>query len=223
MGGVLANILRQGGVTPQFPLAELFLMQYRAVKQFILDKLRRELSGRLAYHGLHHTLDVLKMATSLCAHEGVGRRDSVLVKTAALFHDAGFVKNKHAGHELEGCQLVRDTLPKFGYATSDIDRICGMIMATKIPQSPSNLLEQILCDADLDYLGRDDFYPIGRTLFEELQGYQLIGDEQAWNRLQVGFLSAHRFHTHTNQTLREPRKQQYLAELKELVSTYATP
>ena len=93
-------------------------------------------------------------------------------------------------------------------------------MSTKIPQSPSTLLEDILCDADLDYLGRDDFFTIGGTLFEELQAYNLIGDEQVWNRLQVSFLSAHRFHTRTNKTLREPVKQRYLEELQELVSTY---
>lgn len=196
-------------------------MDYRAAKQFILAKLRDELSERLEYHGLHHTLDVLKMAKEICEQEGVGKRDQTLVKTAALFHDAGFVKDKHAGHELEGCVLVRGILPQFGYEPEDIECICGMIMATKIPQSPNTLLEKILCDADLDYLGRDDFFAIGETLFSELRAYNLIGDEQAWNRLQVGFLSTHRFHTRTNQAIREPVKQRYLEDLQELVATYA--
>jgi HD superfamily phosphodiesterase len=196
-------------------------MDYRAAKQFILAKLREELSDQLKYHGLHHTLDVLKMSAEICDSEGVSEHDTVLVKTAALFHDAGFIKNKHAGHEVEGCLLVREHLPKFGYKPDDIERICGMIMATKIPQSPSNLLEEILCDADLDYLGRADFYTIGNSLFQELQSYHLIGDEQSWNRLQVSFLSAHRFHTQRNKTLREPVKQRYLESLHELVATYA--
>ncbi|MDO8367750.1 MAG: HD domain-containing protein [Saprospiraceae bacterium] len=196
-------------------------MDYRAAKQFILAKLRAELSDRLVYHGLHHTLDVLKMASELCESEGVSDHERVLVKTAALFHDAGFIKNKHAGHETEGCVLVREFLPEFGYKTTDIECICGMIMATKIPQSPGTLLEEILCDADLDYLGRDDFFAIGSTLFEELQSYQLIGDAQTWNRLQVSFLTAHRFHTRTNKALREPVKRRYLEDLQDLVSTYA--
>ena len=196
-------------------------MDYRAAKQFILDKLRKELPKQLGYHGLHHTLDVLKMASEICKSEGVSERDRVLVKTAALFHDAGFIKNKHTGHELEGCLLVREYLPQFGYAEKDMDCICDLIMATKIPQSPKNILEQILCDADLDYLGREDFFSIGSTLFEELKAYDLIGDEQVWNRLQVSFLSAHRFHTHTNKSLREPVKQRYLEELQDLVATYA--
>ncbi|MBK7938639.1 MAG: HD domain-containing protein [Lewinellaceae bacterium] len=195
-------------------------MDYRAAKQFILSKLRAELSDKLSYHGVHHTLDVLKMATEICAGENVNGHELVLVKTAALFHDAGFVKNKHAGHEREGCLIVQDALPGFGYSPRDIDVICGMIMATKIPQSPHNLLEEIICDADLDYLGRSDFYSIGDSLYEELQAYHIIQGEQAWNRLQVSFLTAHAFHTRTNILLREPVKQQYLDQLKGLVATY---
>ncbi|MCB0527581.1 MAG: HD domain-containing protein [Saprospiraceae bacterium] len=195
-------------------------MDYRAAKQYILSKLRRGLSDQLTYHGVHHTLDVLKMATEICAGENINGHELVLVKTAALYHDSGFLKDKHAGHEYEGCLIAQASLPGFGYSGRDIDVICGMIMATKIPQSPNNLLEEIICDADLDYLGRDDFYKIGDSLFDEMQAYHLIQDEQAWNRLQVSFLTAHSFHTSTNRMLREPVKQQYLEELKGLVATY---
>jgi uncharacterized protein len=195
-------------------------MNYRAAKQYILNRLRTELSVQLYYHGLHHTLDVLKMATKIALEEGVRGHDLTLVKTAALFHDAGFVKNKHAGHEVEGCLIVRDQLQQFDYSPADIEKVCSMIMATKIPQSPGNLLEQIICDADLDYLGRPDFYPIGNTLFKEMVNYHLISDEIAWNKLQVSFLSGHRFHTRTNKTLRDPVKQQYLKQLQLVVEAY---
>jgi HD superfamily phosphodiesterase len=195
-------------------------MNYRAAKQFIIKKLRTELSDKLRYHGVHHTLDVLRMAGEIAGHEGVGRRETVLLKTAALFHDCGFVKNEHKGHEMAGCQIAQETLPGFGYSEDDIAVICGMIMATRIPQSPSNLLESILCDADLDYLGRDDFKKIGQTLFEEFTEYSILQDEQSWNRLQVSFLSSHQYHTETNKALREPVKRRYLEELKVLVATY---
>lgn len=195
-------------------------MDYRAAKRYILAKLRTELSTKLYYHGMHHTLDVLRVARDLCKSEGVHGHLLKLVKTAALYHDAGFVKDKHAGHEFEGCIMARATLPKFGYVKDDIETICGMIMATKIPQSPTNLLEEIICDADLDYLGRADFYPIGQTLFMELTAYKLITGEQAWNRLQVNFLTAHHFHTRTNILTREPLKQRNLASLKSLVASH---
>ncbi len=195
-------------------------MNYRAAKHNLIGQLRAGLSPQLSYHGLHHTMDVLRMATKIAELEKIDREDLVLLKTAAIYHDAGFLNNKHAGHEAEGCRLVQEQLPSFGYTAAHIEKICGMIMATKIPQSPANLLEKILCDADLDYLGRNDFWKIGDSLFQELQSYQLITDEFAWNRLQVSFLSAHRFHTHTNQQLREQPKQLYLQQLTDLVATY---
>jgi uncharacterized protein len=195
-------------------------MDYRAAKKYILQRLRSELSAELHYHGLHHTLDVFRMATRIGKQEGIRGRDLKLLKTAALFHDAGFVKNKHAGHEFEGCLMVREALPALGYTPEDIEKICGMIMATKIPQSPANLLERIICDADLDYLGREDFFQIGSTLYHEMQEYHLLGDVKSWNRLQVSFLSAHSFHTNTNKITREPVKQQYLQGLRQLVASY---
>lgn len=195
-------------------------MRYRTAKNFILNKLRAELPNGLTYHGFHHTLDVHRTASALCVTEGIKGEMVQLIKTAALLHDAGFVKNQHAGHEHQGCLLAKSILPEFDYTPEHIELICGMIMATKIPQSPTTLPEQIICDADLDYLGRTDFYTIGSSLFEELSLYNLIGDEQTWNKLQVSFLSAHRFHTKTNQKLREPVKQAYLKELESLVATY---
>lgn len=195
-------------------------MNYRAAKQFILQKLREELSDHLYYHGLHHTLDVLKVAKELCSSERVGRHELTLVKTAALFHDAGFIKNKHAEHEAEGCKLVREYLPEFGYSAEDIEVICGMIMATKIPQSPSNRLEEIICDADLDYLGRDDFHKIANSLFKELMVYNILTDDKTWNRLQVSFLTSHRFFTKTNKQHRDPVKISFLNQIKEVVATY---
>ena len=192
-------------------------MNYHAAKAFIIDKLERELSADLYYHGLHHTLDVLRVTEELCLSESVNPYESLLLKTAALFHDSGFVKSNKE-HEALGCSLVREHLPRYDFTPLEIERICGMIMATKIPQTPANFLEAILCDADLDYLGRDDFYDIGSTLFQELKTYNVLHREEDWNRLQVSFLEKHTFFTPTNLRRRDPRKQRHLAQLKDVVA-----
>ncbi len=191
-------------------------MNYHAAKAFILNKLDRELSSKLTYHGLHHTLDVLHSTEELCYYEKVSPYDSLLLKTAAMFHDSGFIISNEE-HERHGCTIVRRHLPFYGYAPREIELICGMIMATKIPQRPKNYLEAIICDADLDYLGRDDFYDIGRTLFEELKAYNVLRTEEVWNQLQVQFLEQHQFFTATNNARRAPRKKRFLQELKEIV------
>jgi uncharacterized protein len=194
-------------------------MNFEAAKQFIVDKLQRDLSPLLTYHGLHHTMDVFETTAELCKMEHINGENSTLLLTAALFHDAGFLINNKE-HELLGCQIVREHLPDFDYSAEQIETICGMIMATKIPQSPKNHLEQILCDADLDYLGREDFFRIGDTLYEELRSYHVLKDERSWNRLQVGFLESHTFFTATNLARRNPQKRQYLTQLKALVESY---
>ena len=194
-------------------------MQYIAAKEYILDRLRRELPPELTYHGLHHTLDVVQVVAELCKAEGVDPYETRLLKTAACYHDCGFLVS-NVNHEQLGCGIVRATLPRFKYTAKEIDRICAMILATRIPQTPKNLLEEILCDADLDYLGRDDFYSIGTTLYEEFQHYQIVEGEQDWNRLQVNFLKMHNFFTQTSQARRRPRKLEHLHRIEDLVSTY---
>lgn len=194
-------------------------MNYHASKAYILDRLATDLDPRLTYHGLHHTLDVLVVTDELCRFEAVPAYESLLLRTAALFHDSGFLIHNRE-HERLSCELVEQQLPRFGYTPGEIECICGMIMATQIPQQPRTKLEEILCDADLDYLGREDFYPIGETLYEELLAYGVLKNREDWNRLQVRFLKGHYYFTATNLTRREPVKQGYLEELEELVATY---
>ena len=112
--------------------------------------------------------------------------DLTLLLTAVLFHDSGFLKQQKE-HERVGCDIAREYLPEYDYSPEQVEMICGMIMATKIPQTPHNKLEQIICDADLDYLGRDDFFTIGNKLYDELCMYGIISTELEWNKLQVRF------------------------------------
>ena len=188
-------------------------MDYYAVKIFILKKLEHELSSELSYHGKHHTEDVLNVTIQLCKNENISAYDTTLVKTACLFHDAGFIFSR-LEHEKHGCELAKNYLPGFGYTYDEINRICSMIIATKIPQSPKNNLEEIICDADLDYLGRDDFFKIGDSLFEELKKQGLIQNKFSWNEMQIKFLSNHSFFTSTNIKRRSAKKQTHLEQLK---------
>ncbi|MBT9393983.1 HD domain-containing protein [Hymenobacter sp. NST-14] len=184
---------------------------------YVLDQLRRHLSPTLFYHGLDHTLDVTEQALSLAAAEGITDPETrQLLRTAALYHDAGFLTT-YQGHEAASCALARRVLPDFGYAPDQIGLICQLIMATQMPQNPGDsALARILCDADLDYLGRPaDFWPVSQRLFEELTLRHLMPDETAWLKLQVRFLSTHRYWTPTATARREAEKQARLAEVQE--------
>ena len=108
-----------------------------------------------------------------------------------------------------------------GYSAQQLDAICGMIMATKIPQHPKNLLEKIIADADLDYLGREDFEPISNALFLELREREMVADVETWNKIQVNFLENHHFWTKSTILLRNENKAKRLQELKAIVATYS--
>ncbi|MBI4946192.1 MAG: hypothetical protein HY840_07300 [Bacteroidetes bacterium] len=205
-----------GDMDMYFVTSEKTSERFLLVKKYILDKLEKELPGKLYYHGLHHTLDVCDAASVLALKENIGKEKTELVKVAALFHDSGFIK-QYWKNEVIGCEIAREILPKFNYSSEEIEGICGMIMATKIPQSPKNILEEILVDADLDYLGRTDFSSIGKTLFDELNANGTPLDEKQWSRMQIKFLGEHTYFTKTARKLREPEKQKQLERLNRVL------
>ncbi|MGH2565985.1 MAG: HD domain-containing protein, partial [Ginsengibacter sp.] len=163
-------------------------------------------------------LDVLGAALKIAEAEKLSEHEIKLLRIAALFHDAGFTR-VYKNHEEKGCQMVKDILPSFGYAEEEITIICGMIMATKIPQSPKTKLEKIICDADLDYLGRNDFHRISNTLFEEMKIYVHVHDEKQWNIIQKNFLEKHHYYTQYGIINREPKKQKHLKKIEKLISS----
>ena len=194
-------------------------MNYQAARAYIVDRLGNHLPGIYSYHSLEHTLDVWRTTRELCKLEQVAPYDTLLLLTAALYHDAGFLLSS-TQHEEHSCAIVHEVLPGYGYSSTEVELICSMIMATKIPQSPQSPLEQILCDADLDYLGRHDFYSIGQKLFEELKSFCTLSNVEEWNRLQVSFLEKHAFFTTTNRRRRNGQKEAHLAALRKLVASY---
>ena len=167
-----------------------------------------------AYHNPRHIQDVYDASLRIAAAEGVTGSDLDLLRVAVLFHDAGFIHTTDR-HEECGADMASAVLPAFGFTQEQVRLIRQMILATRVPQQPISILDRIICDADLDYLGRDDFYAIGNLLFQELKAAGVVRDETEWNRLQKKVLEAHHYHTDYSRINREPAK---LARLGEVVS-----
>lgn len=192
-------------------------MKYNIIQSVIIDLLKEKLPEHLSYHSVGHIKDVIKSAEQIAISENVTPEELTLLKTAALFHDTGFLYGAK-NHEEKSCEIAQAYLPDFDYSQDQIDLIKGMIMATKIPQRPQNHLEQILADADLDYLGRDDFFTIGDQLYEELTMFGIISSEYDWNLLQEKFLENHNFFTKTAINSRNLKKQENLNIIKAKLS-----
>ncbi|GAA4320061.1 hypothetical protein GCM10023149_19120 [Mucilaginibacter gynuensis] len=195
-------------------------MQFEQVAEFILNKMQRELPAHLTYHDVEHTRDVVNAAKQLAQLENVNAGDTQLLLTAAMYHDAGHIV-KSEGHEEESCLIAGRTLPNYGYTPAQIEQICGIIRATRLPQSPANHLEQIIADADLDYLGRDDFFAISHKLYLELAHTGAVTNENEWNKKQIDFLENHRYFTKTAINLRQAKKEQNIEQIKSQNSNLA--
>jgi predicted metal-dependent HD superfamily phosphohydrolase len=187
---------------------------FTSIKQPILTRLENELDSRFGYHNITHTLDVLEQAEVLAEQEKVtDKHDLLLLKIAAVFHDSGFLF-VYKNHEEKGCEIASESLRNV-FSEEDIKMVCGMIMATKIPQTPNTLLEQIICDADLDYLGRNDFEPISRNLYKEFLTFKIIPEDIIWDHIQIKFFESHHYFTGTSISKRNGKKLKHLNILKE--------
>ncbi len=205
------------GVLPNDSFGTKFkLIQFTDLQEIILDKLEKELPDYLYYHNVKHTVDVVTEVELIGWAEGIDDEEILVLKTAGLFHDAGHTID-YDEHEHYGTVMVREMLPKYGYTEEQIDKICIVIMATKMPPQPKTLLEKIICDADLDYLGRSDMIPVSNTLYKELKEQNKIGTLNDWNKIQVKFISGHSYFTKTAQSLREVNKQKQIERIKELI------
>lgn len=196
---------------------KLGLIQFTDIQEIILDKLERELPDFLHYHNVKHTVDVVTEVELIGWAEGCSDEEILLLKTAGLFHDAGHTVT-YDGHEHQGTVLARQMLPEFGYTEDQLETICSIIMSTQMPPKPKNLLEKIICDSDLDYLGRSDFIPVSNTLFEELKAQNKITKLNDWNKLQVKFITGHQYFTSTARSLREVNKQLQIERIQSLIT-----
>jgi ligand-binding sensor domain-containing protein/class 3 adenylate cyclase/predicted metal-dependent HD superfamily phosphohydrolase len=211
---------RGEGIVPNNRFTEIINLHlyssinYYKAERHIMKLLEKGLSLSLHYHCIAHTRDVVRSAERIALLEGVTDEGLFLLKSAATYHDAGFIE-QYDKNEPVGARLAEEILPKYGYSDAHIQQIKKLIFVTQIPHKPKNLLEEILCDADLDYLGRDDFHTIADALRRELKEHGKIDSDRKWDEIQVMFLESHQYFTQTAIQTRNEKKRQNLLEVKE--------
>ncbi len=191
---------------------------FQAARHYAFERLECELLPQLLYHSAAHTRDdVLPAAERLAAWEQVTGEPLLVLRTAAVYHDLGFIE-RYEDHEAVSIRIAVEMLPSFGYNSSHVERIVGIIRATRLPQSPSNLLEEIMADADLDILGREDFLSRNHDLRAEAAAFGTVIGETEWYRIQLDFMRTHRYWTAAARTLRDAGKAANIAELDRLLA-----
>ena len=197
--------------------SNLLCMDYNNVKKYIIKKLEDELPDNLYYHRIEHTIDVLNSVEKYALMENINEENTILLKTAALFHDSGFIK-RYFDNEKISINILNKVLPNYNYSEEQIDKIRNMILSTKIPQNPKSILDEILCDSDLDYLGRDDFFMTSAKLLYEWNHHGIITSLRKWYTQETCFMQKHTYFTKSAIKLRQEKKAQHLSQIIDLLN-----
>ncbi len=195
-----------------FNLYNYSKINYAKAERHILHLLEEKLDKKLHYHSIEHSRDVVFAVERLALSENVTDEGLFLLKTAASYHDAGFVE-QYDKNEPVGARMATEILPHYGYTNDQIQVVHDLIYATMVPHNPKNQLEEIICDADLDYLGRDDFHEISDRLRRELREHGKIHSDREWDKTQVKFFELHKYFTKTAIATRQEKKNQNLREI----------
>ena len=186
------------------------------IRNFIINELTSKSLGDCYYHGSEHSLEVEQACIDISKNEdSLTTREVELLRVASLSHDIGHIESMD-NHEVLGCNFIIRTMPNFGYTEEDISLVKSLILVTKFPHKPKSLLENIICDADLSYIGTEKYSCQAEKLKKELvelHNYK-FEDEKDWIEFQVSFLEKHVFftkHAHENYN---PTKKIIIEELK---------
>jgi PAS domain S-box-containing protein len=184
-------------------------LAYEKIEQFLLLNLPQQYT----YHTIDHVRDVVLQSERIAKKEKIDKSVIQDIKLAAWLHDVGYIWEPQR-HEARGAEYATAILIEMKFPKSKISLITGMIMATKIPQSPKNHYEQIICDADLDYLGREDYATNSNNLLQEIELVKKLTAKE-WLQIQEKFLKAHIYFTITSQKLRDKNKNTVLNKIQQ--------
>ena len=189
----------------------------KTVDRYVRLLFRDELPEGFKYHGADHTLHptkgVVASANRIAISENISEHDRELLITAAYFHDTGYIR-KYKKNEPIAARMAGRILIMIGYKPDEIEKIQKMILSTDLENEPESHVEKILCDADLDHFGTEDFFKLDGRLREELREKGMdVNDDVKWYKGTLELLKKHQFYTESQKKLRGKGKQKNIKSL----------
>jgi putative nucleotidyltransferase with HDIG domain len=178
------------------------------VKDHTIKLLSKQLPDNMTYHSINHTLDVVASALEIAEQQKLNDEETEIVHIAAWFHDIGYTQGCE-NHEQNGAKMAREFLMKMEFSPDKINKVEGCIMATQMPQKPQNMLERVICDADMMHLADHNYFAKADLLHKEIEKTKVCKiPESEWLKMNQDFLDKHCFFT-------DYAKSNYEAAVKE--------
>jgi uncharacterized protein len=207
---MLANLDMKLGYKPHTPRLKIV---DRYIRELFRDELPEDIKYHDANHTLHPTKGVVASANRVAISENISEHDRELVITAAYFHDTGFIR-EYEKNEPIAARMAGRILKLIGYKPNEVVKVQKMILSTDLEAEPKTHLEKILCDADLDHFGREDFFKFDGKLREgwDAKGID-VSDEAKWYKGTLKIIQKHQYYTESQKKLREKGKQKNIKRL----------
>jgi len=185
-----------------------------AAEEYIADFYTNHVSANFVFHDLQHVRNVVQSVLEISGGYSIEEKDLEILQLAAWFHDTGYSEGPE-DHEKRSCLHARAFLAQYDYPKEDIDKVCQIIMATRVTEEPQTLLEKIMCDADVSHLGKKMYWDRCGRLRQELVTFKnVIMSEQEWVDFELNFMTNHQFYTEAAQMLYDKRKQKNIRQLR---------
>ena len=185
-----------------------------SVEEHITQFFKEKVPKKYVYHDLTHTQDVVRSCRQIGLAYGLPMDDLEMLQIAAWFHDSGYEKGPE-NHEERSAEYAAQFLENLDFAPEVIEVIKGCIKATKIPQRPVGLLQQIICDADLSHLGEKSYWMRTARVRQELIVTQnRLMTEDEWLDFELTFMLGHNYNTDVAKEMFQKRKAKHIVQLR---------
>lgn len=168
------------------------------------------------FHDETHVLDVVAAVREMADYYMLSPKDRFIVICSAYFHDVGYVTGGADQHEERSADFADEFLKEVNAEEDIRQQVIACILATKMPQHPEGLLQQIVCDADLFHLGGVNFAERNKLMRKEaemVKGEEI--DKNLWRAHTIRLMENHHYHTKYAQERRENIKKENLNALLE--------
>ena len=193
---------------------------YKKIEHYVTGLYETLEDDTLAFHNLKHTENVVDRTKEIAGHYHVNEKEMLILYTAAWFHDTGYLFTEPSKHEVMSAEVMRKFMLDHTNDTELIDQIEQCIMATKSPRNPTNLLQQIICDADTYNLGTKEFKETNKRVRKECRLKTGHDDRLEFSRNTIKMLELHQFYTTYCKDLLSVTKELNMKKLKNKIEKW---